>query len=280
MKGKMLKTCLAVLLSALMLFGCITNVFALTNDDNTERLLYSQTFWDVLGEYLNEIGFSFDALDSLPEEYDGYVQELPTGHKITHYKGLKIHFENDSRIIFGLNDMWCTVSEETIGEYVFCNPTFYGVEKNKTGLCLYENGKIYSIAHAVANNLITADELAEILPFTVRADQVTMPPTIPVTQPEPTTQPNTETDCPIIELPEIIIDDTTSTEVGTYVKGDADSDGRVSIKDVTCIQKYLVKLIPPEEINLNAADIKGIGAVTVRDATMIQEKLIGYTCEW
>lgn len=52
--------------------------------------------------------------------------------------------------------------------------------------------------------------------------------------------------------------------------GDADSDGAVTIKDVTCIQRTLAELPVTGGISEPAADIDGNGVVDIADATLIQ----------
>ncbi|MBQ3417245.1 MAG: dockerin type I repeat-containing protein [Ruminococcus sp.] len=56
------------------------------------------------------------------------------------------------------------------------------------------------------------------------------------------------------------------------ILGDADGDGKVTILDVTCIQKKLAS-VPVESFNERAADADEDGKVTVLDATYIQKWL-------
>lgn len=53
--------------------------------------------------------------------------------------------------------------------------------------------------------------------------------------------------------------------------GDADCDGRISIKDATIIQKYLAKLVDLDETAKKAADTTFDDKITVSDATKIQK---------
>ena len=59
---------------------------------------------------------------------------------------------------------------------------------------------------------------------------------------------------------------------GSYIRGDADGDGEVTIADVTVIQRVLVGLSVPA-FNEKAADIDGKG-LDITDATAIQRKLV------
>ncbi|MCH5301028.1 MAG: dockerin type I repeat-containing protein [Ruminococcus sp.] len=65
-----------------------------------------------------------------------------------------------------------------------------------------------------------------------------------------------------------------------FVKGDADGDGELSVKDATCIQMYLANLISEQKINCSAANVSGTGTVTINDATMIQMQLAGLLNAW
>lgn len=56
------------------------------------------------------------------------------------------------------------------------------------------------------------------------------------------------------------------------ILGDADSDGKVTILDATCIQRHLASL-PTTAYNEKAADADGDGKVTILDATAIQRHL-------
>lgn len=66
-----------------------------------------------------------------------------------------------------------------------------------------------------------------------------------------------------------------STPSPSKGNGDVNKDGATNITDVTFIQKYLVKLIPLDNVQLANADYNGDGKVTIKDATAIQYALIG-----
>ena len=59
----------------------------------------------------------------------------------------------------------------------------------------------------------------------------------------------------------------------TYIAGDADGDGEVTIFDITAIQRWLAGI--DTEIDLAAADADGDGEVTIFDSTAIQRWLAG-----
>lgn len=60
------------------------------------------------------------------------------------------------------------------------------------------------------------------------------------------------------------------TAVAGTMLGDADGDGAVTIKDVTCIQRALAELPVSGGISEAAADIDGNGVVDIADATLLQ----------
>ena len=63
-------------------------------------------------------------------------------------------------------------------------------------------------------------------------------------------------------------------EPQALIRGDADGDGKVTILDATCIQRYLVSL-PVASFIQQAADVDGDG-VNILDATHIQRYLAGF----
>ncbi len=58
-----------------------------------------------------------------------------------------------------------------------------------------------------------------------------------------------------------------------YALGDVNRDGKLNIKDVTAIQKYLAKLEEFDEQQVALADYNEDGKVSIQDATKIQKKL-------
>ncbi|MDO4419071.1 MAG: starch-binding protein [Ruminococcus sp.] len=64
-----------------------------------------------------------------------------------------------------------------------------------------------------------------------------------------------------------------------YLKGDADCDGKVNVKDATCIQKYLAKLLDLSAQAQKNAEVDGNGSINIKDATTIQ-KYVAKLIEW
>lgn len=58
-----------------------------------------------------------------------------------------------------------------------------------------------------------------------------------------------------------------------FIMGDADLNGKLSIKDATSIQKHLAKIISLDEISLTISDVDGNSKCTIKDATCVQKYL-------
>ena len=61
-----------------------------------------------------------------------------------------------------------------------------------------------------------------------------------------------------------------------YEIGDTDLDGRITVRDVTAIQRHLVNAYPFNKEQLALADTNGDGKVDITDATHLQSYLVGY----
>lgn len=62
--------------------------------------------------------------------------------------------------------------------------------------------------------------------------------------------------------------------------GDANSDGKVNILDVTAIQRYKIGELDLSDYAVKCADVNKDGSVTIRDATLIQMKLAKYDVDF
>lgn len=67
--------------------------------------------------------------------------------------------------------------------------------------------------------------------------------------------------------------------IGEYLKGDADCNGKVNVKDATLIQKYIAKISDMTEQGIINGEVDGNDKLNVKDATMIQ-KFIANIIEW
>ena len=83
------------------------------------------------------------------------------------------------------------------------------------------------------------------------------------------------------EKPEFNTNPTTkpTDPVSDYLKGDADCNGKVNVKDATLIQKYIAKISEMTAQGLENAGDDGNGKLNVKGATMIQ-KYIANIIEW
>ena len=61
----------------------------------------------------------------------------------------------------------------------------------------------------------------------------------------------------------------------SYILGDVNGDGGVTIDDVTLIQKYLASMVELDSKQLKAADVTGNGDVSIDDVTKIQKFIAG-----
>lgn len=100
-------------------------------------------------------------------------------------------------------------------------------------------------------------------------------PTQPTTAVVPTTKPVVPTTVvvpttnPVVPTTTVVVPTTTPV-----VKGDADGDGRMTIKDVTYIQKALAEY-DGYVVTVETCDMDGDGRVSIKDSTLIQKALIG-----
>ncbi len=89
---------------------------------------------------------------------------------------------------------------------------------------------------------------------------------------EPTTVEPTEE--PTTEEPTTIQPTEAPTQpTQTYLYGDANLDGKITISDASTIQKYLAKYVDLNETQLIVSDVNGDEKVTIRDAAYIQRYL-------
>lgn len=72
----------------------------------------------------------------------------------------------------------------------------------------------------------------------------------------------------------------TTNTVLTIISGDADSDNKVKVKDVTAIQKYAAGTINFSTEQILAADVNADTKVSIKDATAIQKWLANYKIDY
>ena len=82
------------------------------------------------------------------------------------------------------------------------------------------------------------------------------------------------------EQPDVSEPTTPSEPEDDYLKGDADCDGVVNIRDTTAIQKHVADIIVLTEQGLVNAELDSSGSLTVKDATYIQKYIAGMNVSW
>ena len=66
----------------------------------------------------------------------------------------------------------------------------------------------------------------------------------------------------------------------TVMIGDADSDGSITIGDVTLIQQIAAESAAEDAIDMTAADVNRDGVVSIDDATIIQRYLAEFIADF
>lgn len=135
-----------------------------TTNPAENNLFETEEFMTLLNAYVKTIGASV-------EDFGVPVKRtLQDGSVVIEYRGITVYENGSDRVVFALSDMLDTVGEEIIGGYKFQNPSFFGVKDNQSGLCVYVGKKIYSLKEAVEQGICTAEEMAEIIPYTEKYD--------------------------------------------------------------------------------------------------------------
>ncbi|MDO5124585.1 MAG: starch-binding protein, partial [Eubacteriales bacterium] len=67
---------------------------------------------------------------------------------------------------------------------------------------------------------------------------------------------------------------------GTTLKGDADCDGKVNVKDATAVQKHVAGIEKLSAQGMINAEVDGNDSINVKDATAIQKKVAGIITQW
>lgn len=223
MRRKLLKKCVSIILSTIMLFGCVPTMFAVSIDNE-----FSDGY--EYGAVLVSVKPNAPSIEQLLPGFEIESSRLITPGSNTQYV-LYVKFVEKTKEI-----VWKAIEVLKGNRFVkIAEPNYY-----------YE---IDSVDDPIFEN--------------------------PTEQTEPTEATNqTEP----IETTEFVMG-TEDTQTN-FVKGDADGDGELSVKDATCIQMYLANFMSEQNIDCFAANVSGTGTVTVNDATMIQIKLAGLLNDW
>ena len=189
-------------------------------------------------------------------------------------------------------DYACETDESNMGDYkfvdgqlkaTFTEVSYVGVKEEANANWYMTNGWQGEVNSATLYNTSTLGDKANklMVPADVEVtftlvnngdDTLTLSyttaegPTETVTETDTTKPTETVTDKPIV--------------TDTYILGDANLDGMVSIKDATYIQQFLVNLVVFDANNNRNADVDGSGIISVKDANFIQRYLAAIATDY
>lgn len=163
----MKKLC-SLFLVVLLAFGMQSVVFATETENQSKPYTQSQEFCDAINNYIISLGIGADygfALDR-----DGKYENLFTVDYINSENSeVKVYDENADYVLFNIRGKNQTSQTILLGDYSFTTD-YYFHHTNKTGYCLYKDGKIYSISDAVDKGMIDVATLVEKLPNSTKVD--------------------------------------------------------------------------------------------------------------
>lgn len=163
----MKKLC-SLFLVVLLAFGMQSVVFATETENQSKLYTQSQEFCDAINNYIINLGIGADygfALDR-----DGkYVNLFTVDYINSENSEVKVYDENADYVLFNIRGKNQTSQTILLGDYSFTTD-YYFHHTNKTGYCLYKDGKIYSISDAVDKGMIDVATLVEKLPNSTKVD--------------------------------------------------------------------------------------------------------------
>lgn len=163
----MKKLC-SLFLVVLLAFGMQSVVFATETENQSKPYTQSQGFCDAINNYIINLGIGADygfALDR-----DGkYVNLFTVDYINSENSEVKVYDENADYVLFNIRGKNQTSQTILLGDYSFTTD-YYFHHTNKTGYCLYKDGKIYSISDAVDKGMIDVATLVEKLPNSTKVD--------------------------------------------------------------------------------------------------------------
>lgn len=163
----MKKLC-SLFLVVLLAFGMQSVVFATETKNQSKPYTQSQEFCDAINNYIIGLGIGADygfALDR-----DGkYVNLFTVDYINSENSEVKVYDENADYVLFNIRGKNQTSQTILLGDYSFTTD-YYFHHTNKTGYCLYKDGKIYSISDAVDKGMIDVATLVEKLPNSTKVD--------------------------------------------------------------------------------------------------------------
>ena len=163
----MKKLC-SLFLVVLLAFGMQSVVFATETENQSKPYTQSQEFCDAINNYIINLGIGADYGFTL--DRDGkYVNLFTVDYINSENSEVKVYDENADYVLFNIRGKNQSSKTILLGEYSFTTE-YYFHHTNKTGYCLYKDGKIYSINDAVDKGMIGVATLVEKLPNSTKVD--------------------------------------------------------------------------------------------------------------
>lgn len=163
----MKKLC-SLFLVVLLAFGMQSVVFATETENQSKPYTQSQEFCDAINNYIINLGIGADYGFTL--DRDGkYVNLFTVDYINSENSEVKVYDENADYVLFNIKGKNQSSKTILLGEYSFTTE-YYFHHTNKTGYCLYKDGKIYSISDAVDKGMIGVATLVEKLPNSTKVD--------------------------------------------------------------------------------------------------------------
>ena len=163
----MKKLC-SLFLVVLLAFGMQSVVFATETENQSKPYTQSQEFCDAINNYIINLGIGADYGFTL--DRDGkYVNLFTVDYINSENSEVKVYDENADYVLFNIKGKNQSSKTILLGDYSFTTE-YYFHHTNKTGYCLYKDGKIYSINDAVDKGMIDVATLVKKLPNSTKVD--------------------------------------------------------------------------------------------------------------
>lgn len=163
----MKKLC-SLFLVVLLAFGMQSVVFATETENQSKPYTQSQEFCDAINNYIINLGIGADYGFTL--DRDGkYVNLFTVDYINSENSEVKVYDKNADYVLFNIKGKNQSSKTILLGEYSFTTE-YYFHHTNKTGYCLYKDGKIYSISDAVDKGMIGVATLVKKLPNSTKVD--------------------------------------------------------------------------------------------------------------
>lgn len=163
----MKKLC-SLFLVVLLAFGMQSVVFATETENQSKPYTQSQEFCDAINNYIISLGIGADYGFTL--DRDGkYVNLFTVDYINSENSEVKVYDENADYVLFNIKGKNQSSKTILLGDYSFTTE-YYFHHTNKTGYCLYKDGKIYRINDAVDKGMIGVATLVKKLPNSTKVD--------------------------------------------------------------------------------------------------------------